>query len=308
MTRNLSFALVAVMVLAFLAGDVMAHGGSFRGPNGGVPPGLREPSDPEPPPPPPSDPGQPGGPTTPSDNPTGPTTPDNLDNPNSGGGAPAPIGPSAPQAGKGPAKTASLTFESWRFWWGYNSDDILNLKSSIYGKGVSTASPLFFSSKDDENNRRNPQRATQAAIAAQIIPALMRRLNDPRDHEDIHGGALIALGKVGTAEYIPLFQNALLNRFKTEKGVPVKFGYQATESGILALGMIPDLDDAGKEAVRKICLEAVENDDLRTRERSWAPIVLGLQRDQKAIKPLMELLDDRHVTRRRGNVRVPFKT
>ena len=40
--------LLAPLPLAF------GHGGTFRGPNGGVPPGLRAPSDPEPPPPPPS--------------------------------------------------------------------------------------------------------------------------------------------------------------------------------------------------------------------------------------------------------------
>ncbi len=38
------------------------HGGAFRGPNGGIPPNLRDPSDPMPPPPPPS---APSGPTTP---------------------------------------------------------------------------------------------------------------------------------------------------------------------------------------------------------------------------------------------------
>ncbi|MHC4134944.1 MAG: VIT domain-containing protein [Planctomycetota bacterium] len=41
-------------------------GGSFRGPNSGIPPGLREPSDPQPIPPPPSDPNTPAAPTTPA--------------------------------------------------------------------------------------------------------------------------------------------------------------------------------------------------------------------------------------------------
>ena len=80
---------VALGVLAILAGDVYAHGGSYRGPNGGVPPGMREPSDPEPPPPPPSDPGAPGGPTTPSDPTPGPTTPPDQGH-STPGGAPPP--------------------------------------------------------------------------------------------------------------------------------------------------------------------------------------------------------------------------
>ncbi len=291
MTRILSIALATLLSLVLISEDLFAHGGSFRGPSGGVPPGLREPSDPEPPPPPPSDPGDPGGPTTPSDGPGGPTTPEGLDGPSTGGGPPPSLPPSTPVGPAQGGKTASLTFESWRFWWAYNSDDILNLKSSIYGKRVSTHSPLFFSSKDDENNRTNPTRATQAAITSQIIPALERRLNAPRDHEDIHGGAMIALGKVGTADMIQKFKSALYNKYRTASGVKVKFGYQATESGILALGMLPDLDAAALKAIREICLEAIQNDKLRTRERTWAAVVLGLQRDALAVEPLMKLLE-----------------
>ncbi len=295
MKRTLIIAFAILISVVFLAQDAMAHGGSFRGPNGGVPPGLREPSDPEPPPPPPSDPGAPGGPTTPGDGPS-PTTPDTVGDPNAPGGnpPPAPIGPTAPNGAKKGPKTASLTFESWRFWWAYNSDDILNVKASIYGTGVSTHSPLFFSSKDDENNRRNPQRATQAAITSQIIPALKRRLDNPRDHEDIHGGALVALGKIGTSEFIPMFSDSLWNKYKTSRGIKIDFGYQATESGCLALGLLPDLDDQSKAAVRKIMLEAIESEDLRTRERTWASVCLGLQRDVEALPNLFALLEKKY--------------
>ena len=48
MRRNLFALIIGALVLATTA---WGHGGTFRGPNGGVPPGLREPSDPEPPPP-----------------------------------------------------------------------------------------------------------------------------------------------------------------------------------------------------------------------------------------------------------------
>ena len=50
MKRILFLAVALGLVGLLLADDVYAHGGSFRGPNGGVPPGMREPSDPEPPP------------------------------------------------------------------------------------------------------------------------------------------------------------------------------------------------------------------------------------------------------------------
>ncbi len=290
MTRTLSIALATLLSLVLIGDDLFAHGGSFRGPPGGVPPRLREPNDPEPPPPPPSDPGDPGGPITPGDDPTGPTTPDGLDNPSTGGDAPVGLPPSAPNSPGGSRKTPSLTYESWRFWWAYNSDDILNLKSSIREKSVSTQSPMFWGN-EDKTNRTSPTRATKAAVDSQIIPALERRLNAPGDHEDIHGGAMIALGKIGSAEMIPMFKSAAYNRFRTQSGQKIKFGYQATESGVLALGMLPEIDAAGRKTIREICLEAIQDDKLRTRERTWAAVVLGLQKDTDAVEPLMELLE-----------------
>ena len=289
--KRLLFIAVALAITGFLmAEDVYAHGGSFRGPNGGVPPGLREPSDPEPPPPPPSDPGSPGGPTTPGDAPPGPTTPTAPDvGPNTGGAAPPP----APAGGikvRKRTNTKSLTFESWRFWWAYNNDDILNLKAHIYAGRTSSSSPLFFSSKKDQENRRNAQRPTEAAIVRTVIPALLRSVNRVRDHEDIHGGALVALGKIGSAKYISMFADAAYNKLKNSKGRRVDFGPQATESAVLALGLIPNLDESAKAAVRKQCLDMIADEDLRTRERSWAAICLGLQRDTAAIRPLWDLL------------------
>jgi len=284
---------IALGVIGFLmADDAYAHGGSFRGPNGGVPPGLREPSDPEPPPPPPSDPGTPNAPTTPS-GPEAPTTPPDQghDTPDSSP-PPAPVGPS-----QGPVKkstTKSLTFESWRFWWGYNNDDILNLKSHIYSARTSSSSPIFFASKQDEDNRRNAQRPTERAVMKTIIPALLRSINRKGDNEDIHGGSLVALGKVGSSKYIPIFEDSLFNRFENEKGQRIDFGYQATESAVLALGLLPNLDDSSKEAVRRICLEALHDDNLRTRERSWAAVCLGLQRDGEAVRPLIAALQKKY--------------
>jgi HEAT repeat protein len=283
---------IALGVIGFLmADDVYAHGGSFRGPNGGVPPGLREPSDPEPPPPPPSDPGTPAAPTTPSapSSPDAPTTPPDQghDTP-SNTPPPAPVGPS-----QGPAKkatTKSLTFESWRFWWGYNNDDILNLKSHIYSARTSSSSPIFFASKQDEDNRRNAQRPTERAVMKTIIPALLRSIHRKGDNEDIHGGSLVALGKVGSSKYLPIFEDALWNRFKNEKGQRIDFGYQATESAILAIGLLPNLDESAKETARRICLDALNDDNLRTRERSWAAVCLGLQRDGEAVRPLIAAL------------------
>jgi len=280
-----------------------AHGGSFRGPNGGIPPGLREPSDPEPPPPPPTDPVPPGGPITPTD-PNGPVTPDDDANPTPGGSTPpAPEGPSAGPRPKSPATKTGLTMDSWRFWWSYNNDRILNLKSHIYSTQVSSSSAFHFLTRQDEANRRNPQRPTMNAVVNKIVPALMRSLERPRDHEDIHGGALVALGKIGAPDAIKLFEAAANNRYKTSgKGIAIKFGYQAVESAVLGLGLLPDLDERTKAEAREVLLAILDNDKMRSRERAWAAVSLGMQRDSAAVRPLWERLTYKYTGKDKVNV------
>ena len=72
--KKLLFLLVALALLWVYQSDVnvaSAHGGSYRGPAGEVPPGQRDPKDPQPPPEAPGTPTPgPGGPGTPG--PSGP--------------------------------------------------------------------------------------------------------------------------------------------------------------------------------------------------------------------------------------------
>jgi len=267
----------------------LGHGGTFRGPNGGVPPGLREPSDPEPPPPPPSpppDPGpgtggpDPGPPITPPD--PGHATPD-------GNGGPGPAPPQNPN-GRGSRTSGPLTFESWRFWWAYNNDDILNLKSHALGRGVSSSDPLHFASREDTENRVHAMRPTQRLVESIVLPTLQRCVDRPGDHEDVYGGALIARGKLGTSTLIAGFEAAARNTYRNPQGMAVDFGHQATESAVLALGLLPDLDETSRGAVRRFLLETIADSGQRTRERTWAAVGLGLQRDADAVAPLLELL------------------
>ncbi|MEM8884420.1 MAG: HEAT repeat domain-containing protein [Planctomycetota bacterium] len=288
--------LLALLLGLLLPATVWAHGGSFRGPNGGVPPGLRAPGDPEPPPPPPTPPGEPGDVDTPRGGPNGPES--GHETPN--GTTPPPTPQPPPGPGPKTGKTSnSITFDSWRFWWAYNNDDILNLKSRKIG--ISTSSPLFHG-QGDAGNFTDAMRPTRDAIVKRIIPALQRSLNRARDHQDIHGGALIALGKVGTTEFLPLFDAAAHNRHRTDKDVPVKLGLQATESAVLALGMLPDVPEARLPEIRAICLKIIRDDEMRSRERAWAAVNLGLQRDAGAVKPLLELLDAKYTGEAKRNV------
>ncbi len=278
--------LVPFLALAVAAAGAHAHGGSFRGPNGGVPPGIRGPNDPEPPPPPPSDPGDPDGPVTPGPGPT-PNGPDSgHDTP--GGGAPIPTPtPRGPGNGR-PSGTRQLTYDSWRFWWGYNNDDILNLKAHVNNGGFTRASPIYFGQSD--GSRRSIMQPTRRAVLKAVIPALLRTINRKSEHEDVHGGALVALGKVGNAGHVAMFHDALWNRFRNTAGQRLDFGLQARESAVLALGLLPNLADGDRRSVRDVCLKAIADDSLRTRERSWAAVCLGLQRDRDAVAPLLELL------------------
>ncbi|MGQ0612575.1 MAG: HEAT repeat domain-containing protein [Planctomycetaceae bacterium] len=286
--KPILIAVAALLLGSYAPREADAHGGNFRGPPGGVPPGLREPSDPEPPPPPPSDPGPPKDPITPTDDPTeNPVTPEGETHRTPDDSAP-PVPTPEQGSSRRRSGTKSLTFESWKFWWGYNNDEILGLRSHLTRGPRSGAG---FLAGFDPFARLSPTRPARYAVQREVIPALLARLEDAGDHEDVHGGALIALGKVGEAGAIALFRDALLNRFTTSKGERVRFGGQATESAALALGLLPDLDAKEKAIVRRVCLEVIADDKQRTRERAWAAVALGLLRDREAVRPLLRLLE-----------------
>src|SRR5688500_2076357 len=136
--KSAALGLVAGSVAALLlAPSAFAHGGQYRSPGGAVPPGLREPSDPTPPPPPP--PSSPPVTTTPpppgsAPPPAAPTTPSQPVPPP---GTPTDSTP-MPERGRKP----QTSYEQWIFWWNYNSDEILQIKESIYGVHVSGGNPL----------------------------------------------------------------------------------------------------------------------------------------------------------------------
>ncbi len=270
----------------------LGHGGAFRGPNGGVPPGQREPNDPEPPPPPPSDPPPPGGPDSggPDPHPPPPPHPDGPDT--RGGGGPPPGPPTPPGSGRGARTTKTLGYDSWRFWWAYNSDEILNVR--LPERGIATGTSAIAAGRGDHENRRNPRRATQHEIAKCVIPALLGCIDRKDENEDVHGGAIIAAAKLGSGKLVALLEDVLRNRRVNARGERINFGGQARESAVLALGLLPDVDDGARAEVRRILLAAVADDTLRTRERTWAAVALGLRGDAEAAAPLLELLPLRY--------------
>jgi HEAT repeat protein len=284
--------LLAILLSATMSVPVLGHGGSYRGPNGGIPPGARPPSDPAPPPPPPSDADDPDGPTT-GRPPGGPVTP-----PDRGHDTPGDATPPAPQPPQGPTRgrttTAKLTFDSWRFWWAYNNDDILSIKSHIFCEQYSSGDFRYYATGQDKQNRVNARRPTQRAIERHIIPALLRALDRAKEHDDVTGGAVIALAKAGHTPFLADFDAILNDAYKTSSGRAGAFGPQTTESAALALGLLPDLGASERDAVRRIALEAIGNDKLRRRDRAWAAVSLGLQRDRQATEALAKMLKQRY--------------
>ncbi|MEM7308865.1 MAG: hypothetical protein AAF682_19440 [Planctomycetota bacterium] len=161
-----------------------SHGGTYRGPGDTVPPGGGGggggggPATPGP-----SGPGTPGpsGPSTPG--PVGPGTP--------GGG---PGTPSAPSTGGGQGGGPDLT--AWTFWWEFNKEPYLNLKSKIHAGGVTTGSDGWFLGQGQKKQAKDSLRPSEEQIRQKVVPALLRAM-ETETNNDIVTGCLIALAKIG---------------------------------------------------------------------------------------------------------------
>ncbi len=158
----------------------IGHGGTYRGPGDTVPPGGGG--------------GGNGGGSSPG--PNGPSGP--------GPGAPGTPGPGGPGApgssgGRGPttgggAVGPDLTL--WNYWWDFNKDPYLNLKSHIHGVAPVTGSDDFFLGQGIQAQARDTLKPSEEMVRNQIVPALIQSLQN-EDHNDILTGAMIALAKIG---------------------------------------------------------------------------------------------------------------
>jgi HEAT repeat protein len=162
------------------------HGGTYRGPGDTVPPGGGGTTGGGP-----STPGT-GGPTTPG--PSGPTTPGPAA-PGTPGGAPS--GPRGPATQGGGADTGpDLTL--WQYWWGFNKEPYINLKSHIHTGTAVTGSDDFFLGQGEHPQGRDNLRPSDDSVRTKVVPALINSLHSERSN-DIVTGCLIALAKIGDA-------------------------------------------------------------------------------------------------------------
>ena len=178
-----------VLLAALMAGGTLglqeisaAHGGTYRGPGDTVPPGGGGGGGG-------GGPGAPGGaPSSPG--PAGPGSPA----PGSPGGTSAPAGqPSAPSTNAG---GGGIDLTLWQFWWGFNKEPYLNLRSKIRGGGVTTGSDEFFLGAGSKANAKDTKRPGEEKIQGSVVPALLEALENERNN-DILTGCMIALAKIG---------------------------------------------------------------------------------------------------------------
>jgi HEAT repeat protein len=268
-------AFTLVVAMPGLVSVAFAHGGSYRPPAGEVPPGSREPSDPPPPPDPagpatPSGDGptgpttggdNPQGPSTPSDGGSGPKTPPTGGGPSNGGGNPT---GGVTTNGRGPGAKKAPGYSGWGYWWGYNKDEILQLKSAVWRmhRGNSTANG--FGTKSAKGNAIRP--VTDRAVAEEVVPALRALLADPAQSFHIRSAAELGLAKIGDEDSIPA-----LRRMAENEGNALH--REIEETAALALGLMQRDDAETRAALLEIVTRQAKDG---TYVRPFSAISLGL--------------------------------
>ena len=105
-------------------------------------------------------------------------------------------------------------------------------------------------------------------IQAEIVPALVKVVNDKNIHADIRGGALIALARCGKSmAHVKTFFAVAKPDSGEDKVVQ--------ESAILALGIL----QLKKPEIRDFLINLIDDMDVSFRARCFASISLGLLQD-----------------------------
>jgi len=262
-----------ILIGALLAASTIAlcdfstgHGGTYRGPGDTVPPGAggggggggAAPGAPAP-----------GAPTTPA--PSAPGTPAAA--PGTPAGTPAPGQTQGPMTQGGADAGPDLT--RWEFWWGFNKDPYLNLKSHIHDGNIQTGSAEFFLGHGQKEQAKETLRPTKEQIDNVVVPALIEALNKER-HNDIVTGAMIALAKIGDEQ-----DESGESRFQKEIA---KFldnpSQEIAETAAVALGILADQGSTDLLVAlmndQPLGRKAVGSTQVSLRTRAFATYGLGL--------------------------------
>ncbi len=240
--------------------SVFAHGGQYRGPGDTVPPGGGGSGG--------------GGPTTPG--PGGPSSPGP-----SGPSTPGPGGPGTPGGG-GPAGGpltggggGDVDLTAWTFWWEFNKEPYLNLKSFIHSTSTTTGSDGWFLGSGQKQQGKDSLRPTEEQIRQKVVPALLRAL-ESETNNDIVTGCLIALAKIGDAAD-ESGESAFEQVIKKRLPDPVQ---EISETAAVALGILAN--DKSIDILEALLADAaagrtaVGATEVNYRTRAFAAYGLGL--------------------------------
>jgi HEAT repeat protein len=260
--------LIASAVLTggvWMAGDLGAHGGTYRGPGDTVPPGAGG--------------GSGGGAAPTTGGPAGPTS-GGPTTPGTGG----PVGPATGPAGT-PASTPSTPptgaggdatdLSLWSFWWEFNKDAFINLRAALDSGSVSTGSSDYFLGDGQKDQAKSSVRPSRSQIEEEIVPALKKALANETNN-DIITGCLIALAKIGdtvredgTSEFQEIIGEFLADPTQEiRETAAVSLGILGNPSSLDLLEGLVMNTDLGHKAVK-----STEVDD---RTRAFATYGLGL--------------------------------
>lgn len=254
-----------VLATALLSGSLLglqdlsfAHGGTYRGPGDTVPPAGGG--------------GSGGGPGPSAPGPSGPSSP---------GGRSGPAGPSAPGQAPGAGPTTggggeSTDLDQWSFWWEFNKEPYLALKSKIQSGAPKTGTSEFFLGRGEEEEATSTLAPTPAQIHDVIVPALKAALAN-ESNNDILTGAMIALAKIGDAKTeggTSEFED-IIKAFLADKNQEIS-ETAAVSLGILANANSIDLLKELLNDTEKARREYVKASEVSYRTRSFAAYGLGL--------------------------------
>jgi HEAT repeat protein len=259
-----------LLATAFLAGGLLglegrafAHGGQYRGPGDTVPPGGGGSGG--------------GGGAGPSTGPAGPSSPGGA-----GPTTPGPGGPGAPGGGPGAGPVTGGPADSgpdltlWSFWWEFNKEPYLNLKSHIHDGATETGTEGWFLGQGEKKQGKDNLKPTEEQIRQVIVPALLRALENETNN-DIVTGCLIALAKIGDpasesgdSQFEPVIAKFLSDKNQEiSETAAVALGILANPKSIKTLENLVRSTSDGQRLVG-------ENKEVPYRTRAFAAYGLGL--------------------------------
>jgi len=264
--------LAATFVAAGLLGQdvTFAHGGNYRGPGDTVPPGGG---------------GSGGGGAGPAPGPSGPSTPGGT-----GPSSPTPLAPGSPAGSTASSPTSGSPGNSgpdltlWSYWWEFNKEPYLNLKSMVWGGGAESGTDGFFLGRGEQAKEKDSLRPTPQQIRDKVVPALLKAL-ETETNNDIVTGAMIALAKIGDvkSEAGESAFEQVIARFLSDKvqeiseTAAVSLGILANPKSIKTLNDLLQDNADGRGAVG--------SGEVPYRTRSFAAYGLGLIGASKDAKP-----------------------